>query len=91
MPSYLSELVPRELAPCARRRLPGIIGPVPPPLWIRAPIQFGGDYTTRPPLRSRSFDSGEKAMVYSARQLRHGVTLSVRRKKGARLQWLQAP
>src|SRR5690606_10416038 len=39
----------QELAPCARgavgRRLPGFIGPVPPPLWIRvafwASIGFG--------------------------------------------------
>jgi hypothetical protein len=34
---YLSECLPRELAPCRRNagRLPGVIGPVPRPLWIR--------------------------------------------------------
>jgi len=39
-PSHLSGILLLELAPRATRRLPGFIGPVPPPLLIRALYEF---------------------------------------------------
>jgi hypothetical protein len=39
----------QELAPCFISWLPGFIGPVPLPLWIRADIKLKGGYEKRPP------------------------------------------
>jgi hypothetical protein len=42
---YLSESLPQELAPY--QRLPGFIGPVPPPLWIKASVVVLRESITR--------------------------------------------